>query len=163
MEGTETPSKSKMSKAVLDFLIQNIPILSTLRDEELKIIGKYLNYVELAPEKILFREGDSGGYVCFVVDGSLEVLKKSESGEGSMAIATLSKGDSMGEMAAVDDLPRSATLKALTKAKLVTLSKDNLDYLLADHPKIGVKILKGIARSLSLKLRDTSTELASVF
>ncbi len=163
MGETERPSSSEMSKAVLDFLIHNIPILSALSDEELGIIGGYLNYVELTPEEIIFNEGDSGGYVCFVVDGSLQVLKKSESAGTSIVIATLSKGHSMGEMAAVDDLPRSATLKALTKAKLVTLSKDNLDYILADHPTIGIKILKGIARSLSLKLRETSTELAAVF
>lgn len=148
-----------MSQAIIEFLILNIPILGTLKDKELMVIEKYLNFIELTPGEIVFEEGDRGDYVCFVVEGSLDVLKKSETGE-DIVISTLSKGRSIGEMSVIDDLPRSASIKAKTKSTLLTLSRENFDYILAEHSTIGVKILKGIARLLCLNLRKTSSRLA---
>ena len=159
MEGTKTPTAGIMSQAILEFLILYIPILARLKDEELKTIQKYLNLIEVIPGEIVFKEGDRGDYVCFVVDGALDVLKRSETGE-SIVISTLSKGRSIGEMAVIDELPRSATVKARTKSTLLTLSRENFNYILAEHSTIGVKILKGVARLLSMSLRKTSSRLA---
>ncbi|NIQ88913.1 MAG: cyclic nucleotide-binding domain-containing protein, partial [Deltaproteobacteria bacterium] len=88
--------------------------------------------IELTPGEMVFEEGDPGDYVCFVVEGSLEVLKGTEKGE-EIVISTLSKGSSIGEMSVIDDLPRSASVKARTKATLLTLSRENFDYILAEH------------------------------
>lgn len=148
-----------MSQAIIEFLILNIPILGTLKDKELMVIEKYLNFIELTPGEIVFEEGDRGDYVCFVVEGSLDVLKRSETGK-DIVISTLSKGRSIGEMSVIDDLPRSASVRTRTKATLLTLSRENFDYILAEHSRIGVKILKGVARLLCLNLRKTSSRLA---
>lgn len=158
MAGTKPGLNGKMSQAINEFLRLNIPIFSRLKDNELQVIEKYMNLVETNPEKILFQEGDKGDYICFILDGSLDVLKKSDAGD-DILIATLSKGRSLGEMAVIDELPRSATVKARTRAILLTLSRENLNYILAEHSNIGVKILKGIARLVSLNLRKTSTAL----
>lgn len=158
MEETKGANGGKMSQFIIDFLIHNIPIFDSLSEEEIKIIEKYLTFSEVFPGEIVIKEGDSGDHICFVVDGSLDVLKKSGTGE-SIAISTLSKGRSIGEMAVIDDLPRSATVKARTKATLVTLSRENFNHILEEHSRIGVKILKGIARLVSLNLRKTSNRL----
>jgi len=155
----EAAGNSTITHAIINFLILNIPILARLKDEELRTIQRYLNLIEVIPGEIVFKEGDRGDYVCFVVDGALDVLKESESGE-SIVISTLSKGRSIGEMAVIDELPRSATVKARTKSTLITLSRDNFNYILAEHSTIGVKILKGVARLLSMSLRKTSSRLA---
>lgn len=159
MGETKREADRVMSQAIVEFLILNIPILGTLKDKELMVIEKYLNFIELTPGEIVFEEGDSGDFVCFVVEGSLDVVKTSETGE-DIVISTLSKGRSIGEMAVIDELPRSATVKARTKATLLTLSRENFEYILSEHSNTGVKILKGIARLLSLNLRKTSSRLA---
>ena len=158
MEGARTAAGGMMSQTIIKFLILNIPILGRLKDKELKTIVKYMNLIEVIPGEIVFKEGDRGDYVCFVVDGTLDVLKESETGE-SIIISTLSKGRSIGEMAVIDELPRSATVKARTKSTLITLSQEKLNYILAEHSSVGVKILKGIARLLSMNLRKTSSNL----
>ncbi len=158
MEGTKSATGVIMSQDSIDFLI-NIPIFDRLNAEELKIIAKYINLIEVSPGEIVFKEGDRGDYVCFVVDGTMDVLKKSETAE-SVVISTLPKGRSIGDMAVIDDYPRSATVKARTKATLAMLSQEKFNYILAEHSSIGVKILKGIARLLSLNLRKTSGRLA---
>lgn len=158
MEGDKTTTAGAITQAIIDFLILNIPILARLNDKELRTIEKYMNLVDVTPGEIVFEEGDSGDYVCFVVDGTLDVIKKSATGE-NIVISALSKGCSIGEMAVIDELPRSATVKARTKSTLITLSQENFNYLLAEHSSIGVKILKGIARLLSMNLRKTSSRL----
>ena len=159
MEGATTATGSAITKAIIDFLILSIPILAKLKDKELKAIEKYMNLIDVIPGQTVFKEGDRGDYVCFVVDGALDVVKESASGE-SIVISTLSKGGSIGEMAVIDELPRSATIKARSKSTLITLSQENFNYILAEHSAIGVKILKGITLLLSMNLRKTSSRLA---
>jgi CRP/FNR family cyclic AMP-dependent transcriptional regulator len=158
MEKTQIASGPATTKAIIDFLI-DIPMFDCLQPDELGIVTRHMNFIDLAQGEILFREGEEGDYVCFVAEGSLDVLKKPHKGH-SVTLATLPKGRSIGEMAVIDDFPRSATVKARTKATLVILTRKGFDLILERHPEIGVRILKGISRLLSQNLRKTSSRLA---
>ena len=158
MEKSKVAAGGKMTDLIIGFLIY-IPIFDKIIADELRLISKYMNVVEADPGEVIFKEGEKGDYVCFVVNGSLDVIKKSETGK-NIVISTLSKGRSIGEMSVIDDSPRSATVKARTKSTLVTLSQEKLNIILEEHCSIGVKILKGISRLLSLNMRKTSSRLA---
>lgn len=149
---------SRIGAAIIDLLIQ-IPIFDNLDPDELRMIVKYMNVVQAKEGEEVFREGDRGDYVCFVAEGTLDVIKTSETGH-HVAISTLHKGRSIGEMSMLDNFPRSATVQARTPATLVTLSKQSFELIVDDHPRIGVKIIKSVARLLSLALRKTSSRLA---
>ena len=151
------PSGTKMSEAIIDFLI-NVPMFDTLTGDELRIVAKHMNFIDLKSNEILFKEGERGDYVSFVVEGSLDVLKGAGAGE-YVVLATLPKGRSIGEMAVIDDFPRSATVRARNTATLVILTRNGFDSILKNHSQVGVKILKGIARLLSQNLRQTSSRL----
>ncbi len=151
-------TNGKLSKELTDFIL-NIPIFSNLESEELHYVADYMKFIEIKPGEILFHEWDRSEYVCFVVYGSLDVMKKS--GPDSYAIlSTLKRGKSIGEMALIDNSPRSATVKANTKSILALLPKDRFDIILENRPSIGIKLLKGLARLLSHNLRKTSSRLA---
>lgn len=150
-----------VNSSLIDFLIQ-VPIFDELSSQELAIAHRYMNTIELKKGQTLFTEGDAGTYTCFVVEGSLEVVKRKDAQIESVAIATLSAGRSIGEMSIIDNLQRSATVQAITPSVLIALSKSNFDLILDKHPYIGIKILKGIARLISLNLRKTSANLADV-
>ncbi|MBN1848121.1 MAG: cyclic nucleotide-binding domain-containing protein [Deltaproteobacteria bacterium] len=147
-----------MFNTIINFLI-DIPIFDSLSSDELRIVAKYMNFMDFKPRETVFQEGDKGDYVCFVAAGSLNVLKKNETGK-QVTIATLNKGRSIGEMAVIDDFPRSATVKARNDTTLVILTRKGLDLIITNHPNVGVKILKGISRLLSMNLRKTSSQLA---
>jgi CRP/FNR family cyclic AMP-dependent transcriptional regulator len=154
--------EAKVRKVVKDFL-KNFPFFETLTSEELLAAVEHINFLEIEPGEILFREGDDADCVYFVIEGELDVIKESvgvRSKPQHVLIATLSKGRSLGEMSVIDKTPRSATVKVREKAILATLKADGFDLLLLNHPKVGIKILKGIARLLSLNLRKTSSRLA---
>ena len=148
---------SKMSEAIIDFLI-NIPMFDTLQGDELRIAARQMNFIDLERNETLFKEGEKGDYVCFVVEGSLDVLKKTEKGR-YVVLARLPRGRSIGEMAVIDDFPRSATVRAREKTTLVILTRKGFDLIMEKHPQVGIKILKGIARLLSQNLRMTSSRL----
>ena len=150
--------KSKITTAIIDLLIQ-IPIFDSLDPEELRLVVKYMNVVEARKGEVIFREGDRGDYVCFVAEGTVDVLKTSEGGQ-HVVISTLPKGRSIGEMSILDNFPRSASVRARTQATLVTLSRESFEHIVDEYPKIGVKIVRGVARLLSLSLRKTSSRLA---
>jgi len=140
-------------------LLDTIPIFDKLSHKEAKIIAGYLGLMEFAAGETLFKEGDKGDYLCFIIDGKLEVIKTSRSTD-DVIISTVGKGRSIGEMSVVDDYPRSATVKCKVRATLVALTRERFDTLLDDHPHIGVKVMRGITRLLSLNLRKTSSRLA---
>jgi CRP-like cAMP-binding protein len=148
----------QLSKELTDFIL-NIPILGNLDTDELRYVSDQITFIEVNPGDILFNEWDRSDFVCFVVYGALDVMKKS--GPDHYAIlSTLKRGKSIGEMALIDNSPRSATVKANTKSILALLPKNHFDIILENRPAIGIKILKGIARLLSHNLRKTSSRLA---
>jgi CRP-like cAMP-binding protein len=149
--------ETKTKATIIDFLI-NIPLFDELKTNELETMADYMQSIKIEKDEILFNEGDKGDYVCFILDGTLEVIKESSLGERAV-IATLSRGRSIGEMSVIDDFPRSATVRALTEAHLLTLTHKNFQKILKENPLIGIKLLKKISRLLSLNLRQTSSRL----
>ena len=156
-ESEKKPSR-KMLRGVVDSLC-NVPLFDRLNGDELSVLAEYVNVIEVNRAEYVFKEGDRGDYICFVEKGSLDVMKRASAG-GSVIIATLTKGRSIGEMSVIDHFPRSATVRARTKATLLTLTRSRFDSILERYPIIGVKILKEIARLLSQNLRRTSSQLA---
>jgi CRP/FNR family cyclic AMP-dependent transcriptional regulator len=121
---------------------------------------KHIKLFEFKQGDAIFKEGDQGEYVCFVVDGRLEVTKKTITGE-NFVLNTLARGQSVGEMSIIDKRPRSATVSAKTKATLVTLKGSDFEVIMKEYPVIGMKVLKGLSLLLSKKLRQTSSRLVS--
>ena len=137
--------------------LRNIPIFSELTTEELNILADHLHVLKTVPGGAIFNEDDAGDFVCFVVEGRLEVLKTT--GGAEKVIAELTAGQSIGEMAVVGNFPRSATVKSASDATLLTLRRDRLNQICDECPQVGVKIFKAIAQLLSHHLRKTSENL----
>lgn len=150
--------ETNLSKAVIDLLIE-IPMFDQIKSDDLKILSRSMNFMDFQPREIIFSEGDKGDFVCFVTKGALDVVKKNEKGK-DVVIATLGKGRSIGEMSIIDDFPRSATVKAKSQTTLLILTRKRFEDMLEQHPQIGVKLLKGIAKFMSMNMRKTSSLLA---
>ncbi|MGD9249940.1 MAG: cyclic nucleotide-binding domain-containing protein [Desulfobacterales bacterium] len=148
-----------LSKAIVDFFL-GIPIFSCMNAQEVGLVAKHMNVIELKPGETLFQEADRGNFMCFIAHGTLDVIKQPSGADQEIVITTLRKGQSIGEMSVIENLPRSATIKARDNAKLFILSQAAFDLVLAKHSHIGIKLLKGITILLSNNLRKTSSRLA---
>jgi CRP-like cAMP-binding protein len=143
-----------------DFLL-SLSLFDSFKVDELTLLARHMSYIQLQRGEFLFVEGDKGDFMGFVVNGVLEVLKKSATGE-NVIIARLAKGSSIGEMALIDKSTRSATVISRQPSLMITLTSKGFDQLLRKSPTTGVKIIQKIARLLSLNMRRTSSKLADL-
>jgi CRP/FNR family transcriptional regulator, cyclic AMP receptor protein len=141
--------------------LENLAIFSSFNVDELSTLARHMSYIHLQRGEYLFVEGDPGTFLGFVVNGILEIQKRRESGE-YVTLARLTKGASIGEMALIDKSPRSATVIARQSATLVTLTDRAFDLLAEKHPPLAIKMIRKVARLLSLNMRRTSSKLADL-
>jgi len=152
--------KNLLHDAIIQCL-EKIAIFSQLDPDELDLMAEQLHLLRSSKGNVIFKEGDPGDFVCFVVDGILEVVKEAADGT-ERSIAKLISGCSIGEMAVVGSFPRSASVRSRSEATLLTLKRDRLDKICQEHPQIGAKIYKAIAQLLSMHLRNTSENLSEL-
>jgi CRP/FNR family transcriptional regulator, cyclic AMP receptor protein len=140
--------------------LKNLLFFSYLSPEQMDQIMAYFETLELNAGEVLFEEGDKGDYVCFIISGSLEVVKMTTWQNFTTVIATLYEGSCIGEMSLIDHSPRSATIRADEDTKLAILTQRAFDVMVGSEPELGVNILKGVAQTLSDNLRSTTDKLA---
>jgi CRP-like cAMP-binding protein len=109
--------------------------------------------VEFEAGEEIFAEGDLGTEMYIVQEGRVEILKQIH-GE-SRQLAVLEKGDFFGEMAILEDLPRSASASAVTAVKVLMINGSTFDQMLRSNPEIAVRMM----RKLSRRLRETDAML----
>jgi len=156
MKQLEFYEKQKIADSLGD-----LPLFARLSAAEMQFIVRYMHVFSLETGDTIFEEGEIGNCICFVIEGILDVIKKSMAGN-SVVIASLTKGSTIGEMAVIDDFPRSATVRARSEATLVTFTREEFDRILERQPELGIKLLRGIARILSVHLRKTSEKLSDL-
>ncbi len=105
--------------------------------------------VDCAAGDAIFSEGELGTEMFIIQRGQVEILRRV--GDEDRQVAVLERGDFFGEMALLEDLPRSATARALTDAGLLRIDGATFDQMLRDNPEIAVRMM----RKLSRRLRDT--------
>jgi len=136
-----------------------LALFDAFKSEDLDILARHMNYSEVMRGEYLFTEGDQGDYLCFVVRGLLEVLKKTIQGD-YRTIARLGKGSTIGEMSIIDKSPRSASVIARQPTIVLILTQKGFNLLTDRYPAVSITLLKKIMRLLSLNMRRTSSKLA---
>jgi CRP-like cAMP-binding protein len=89
--------------------------------------------------KTIFSEGDKGVCMYFVQDGTVELRV------GGKAVQTIETGAFFGEMALIDDAPRSASAHAATDCKLMPVDRDRFELLIRRTPDFVVEMMRSIA------------------
>lgn len=139
--------------------LKRFPLFYGLDQDDLAVAEEHMYEARLGPGERLFEEGDSSGYVCFLIDGVLEVLKKNSSNE-EVCLAEIHMGQSIGEMSLVDDMERSASVRSVGQSRIQILTKKGFELIESQHPTIAVVMLRHFSKMLSATVRTTSTVLA---
>lgn len=102
---------------------------------------------------LIFSQGDLGTDMFIVAEGEVEIIK--HIGAESHLLSHLEKGDFFGEMALLENAPRTADALAKTDVKLVVINGSRFDEMLRKNPEIAVRII----RKYSKRLREANTLL----
>lgn len=148
---------------LINDLKEEMKICEYLTDDEIEKVTPCFEVVLYPAGTVLFREGDPGDYMGFVISGKIEVTKQTEFKGKEIIIALVGKGSFIGEISTFDALPRSTSAKAIEDTELLIFRRATLDRILEDYPQIGIKMLEGIIRILSLRLRKTTERLTKIF
>lgn len=139
----------------------NVPILSELSPSELKTVAPYWSYVFLEKSDILFSEGDPANALYYVLEGEF-IIYKDSNGAIPIELTRVKKNQFFGEQAVLENSVRSGTLQASEPSRVLTLSKDGFYEIIDKYPRIGVILLKGLARYLSLQLKKTTGQYVAI-
>ncbi len=124
------------------------PFFAGLSRNELLEVAKVTEDLEVEEGKALTREGQSGSEFFVIVDGEVAVTK-----DGT-EIRTLGPGDFFGEIALLEDTPRTATVIAKTPLRFFVLTRQAFRSLLAHQPELEEKVTK----ALEERLRGASSD-----
>ena len=118
-------------------LLRAMPIFADLAEKDIITLVDDLRLKEYVKDEIIFRQGDESREVYFVLKGKVRIYKISPSGNET-SIAIFSTNDVIGELAALDQEPRSATAKAVTAVSLLAMSQERFLYTMQSVPRFGL-------------------------
>src|SRR3984957_5646724 len=101
---------------------------------------------------VLFREGERGEEMYVIQSGVVQIVKRV--GDGERSLATLGRGEFVGEMAILNDKPRSATARVLEDAHCLLIDAATLEQMVSNNGEIALRLVKKLARRL-----DSADEL----
>lgn len=136
-------------------LMDGLPIFNGYSGPELQTLASYFSAFQAEAGAEIFSEGDPGSFLCVLVEGAAEVLKEDHQGVARV-VATVGRGKTLGEMALIDDEPRSAAARVTQPAQLLVLTKERFERLGAEHPRLALQFTFTVARLLSKRLRLAS-------
>lgn len=138
-------------------LLRNVPFFEGLAEEDLHRIAGIVTRVQLEAGEILFKEGDPGDAFFIVHDGAVELTLARGAGDAEK-LALRRTGETFGEMALLNDAPRSATARVVGGANLIRIEQGAFQELLGRNP-LALGILASLSRSLrALDIRFAAQE-----
>jgi len=130
-------------------ILRNIPVFQDLTDRELVNVERILYRRSYRPTEVIFCEGEPGLGMYIIEKGIVSITLA----DGEHTLIELSDGDFFGELSLLDNSPRSATATARDDCRMLCFFQPELMQLLNVSPKIGVKILLGLSKTLGERLR----------
>jgi signal transduction histidine kinase len=133
--------------------LRQVPLLADLSEEDLEQLYGMATTVSIPAGELVLREGDPGDSLFVVLDGQLEVTKRQ--GRQDVLLAVYKPGQFFGEMALLEQAPRSASVRTLRESRLLVISQAAFQTLLSCSASAPLKIL----HIVTSRLRSTESML----
>jgi CRP-like cAMP-binding protein len=138
--------------------LAGITLFAGLKPPALELIDKISNEEIHAAGTKIFQHGDAGDKLYLILEGKVRISREVQ-GMGEEALAVLGPGQAFGEMALLDESPRSADARVHERCRVLAIPKDRFDDLLFLHKDLAYEVLWSMVRMLVGRLRDTNDKL----
>lgn len=142
---------------------RELSFFSFLTEEELVEVGPYFNCRRVKAGENLWLSGDPCDYIAFIVSGRVQLKVDTEFPGKQVVVGVFSRGAAIGVNCAVGQKPRHSTARAMDNTGLILITQENFDRLIDSHPRLGVKLLRGMLFSETTRLQKAYARLASIF
>lgn len=126
--------------------------------EDIERIANFFEIRSYVAGQYVFKEGEQSDFVAYILEGEVAIVKNAGTPAQNVLVALQPKSH-FGELSFIDSDPRSASAMARAPSRLLILSKQSFDYIVAHYPSVAVKILVNVARIISNRLRMTTGRL----
>jgi diguanylate cyclase (GGDEF)-like protein len=127
-------------------LLARVPLFADLEPEELRTLASAAHLRTFAEGENLFEIGEPGRSLFVLTAGTVQVLYPNRS--ASFQLARVGPGEFIGEMALLDDSPRSASAKAICEVEALVLDKTDFHRLVRARPDVGLHLLAVMSRRM---------------
>ncbi|MBL7014107.1 MAG: Crp/Fnr family transcriptional regulator [Candidatus Marinimicrobia bacterium] len=125
-------------------ILKMVPIFWGLSEKSLYDIAEKMVTRTYKKGQYIIAEDDEGQSSYFISEGSVKITRTSDDGR-EVILAMQGVGDFFGEMAMLDDEPRSANIVAISACTVLTLNGADFFGILESHPKVAINLLKELA------------------
>jgi CRP-like cAMP-binding protein len=157
-------SQAQSDIAELASILQRTDIFFDLTEPQLEMIAGLCTEENPKQNELIIQENTAGTEMYIIASGEVEILvSPPPAGSGAppdLPVATLSRGQTFGEMALVDQGLRSASVRCVSReCRLLVIPRDRLIRLCDSYPDLGYRLMRNIASDLAFKIRSTDFAL----
>lgn len=125
-------------------MLRNVPLFSTLSESELRTVSEHAQRRSYAKNTILITEGDETDSLYCILSGKVKVFLSDEQGK-EIILDSQEAGEHFGEIALLDENPRSASVMTTEPSELIVISKNDFRECIAKNPDIAINLIKELA------------------
>lgn len=138
------------------------PLFKGMNKSDLREFDRIIHRRNFAEGEVIFWEGEPGVGMYIVQDGTVAIYRQTAQEEKEI-LAELSRGEFFGELALLDESPRSATAVAVENCEILGLYRPDLMGLIERKPRLGNKFLFQLALLIGERLKHTNEELQTLW
>jgi CRP/FNR family transcriptional regulator, cyclic AMP receptor protein len=150
-KGGDMPYTIEMEK------VSNVPLFSMLTEKEMCMLSKAMRRVSYGRGALVLAEGSDAESLYVILSGRIKVVKRDEDGR-EIILAVLGPGEYFGEMALLDDKPRSANVETVEPSDIICISKSDFQRCLQDNFELSIYIMRGLVH----RLRNADRSISSL-
>ena len=130
--------------------MKGIEIFSGLGPSELAAIASVTEELDFDEDRTVIKQNDVGETLFLIIRGSVQVIMEDAEGK-EVLLNSIEAGGAFGEMALIDDSPRSATIRTVEPCRFLILHKQEFKEIAMEFPRVTLQICS----VLSQRIRDT--------
>jgi CRP/FNR family cyclic AMP-dependent transcriptional regulator len=139
-------------------ILKTLSLFEGFNRQESALLCDYMECFGAPSRSTILREAEHGDFLILILTGRISVVKEHAPGH-SKVIAEVGPGGFLGEMALFDNQPRFASCITSEPTDFAVLTRDGLNDILIDHPRLGNKLLLTLLQLMTQRLRDAVTLL----
>jgi CRP-like cAMP-binding protein len=149
----DTLKRWKKSSPELDRIqfLKTVPFFNELSNWQLKKVAEIVFERNYEPGEMIFEQGTPGAAIYLIMEGQVSIEARRDGKSTNLAV--LEPGHFFGEMALLDESPRTASARCLEPAKTLALYRNDLTRLIQTDPSTACHVYRALARIVGDRLR----------